>query len=100
MPRRAFSLAAGALLVAGGVLGSAGSAAAVPDNCTRTVIGKTGSVKCTTGTGEFRAVLSCINIVNGETVDKIVYGPWRPVGSTSSASCVQFAPDYVGVEKR
>ncbi len=78
----------------------AGPVQALPGSCTKSVVNKSVSAKCTSGTGEFRVVAECISIFFGQAVEKIQPGPWRAVGGKSIATCLQLAPVDHWIEKR
>lgn len=81
-------LSGAGIVIAGVVLASSGSVLlpasshAFPSNCTASINGSNGGTAvCGSGTGQFRAVIGCVNIF-GFWENK--YGPWVNVGQGAS----------------
>lgn len=66
---------------------SAAPAQALPSNCTVSGIDPARSVKCLTGTGQYRIAIHCIDWHGASS--NFVYGPWMisPYGLPSAAKC-------------
>jgi hypothetical protein len=86
---RLVGLAAAGAVAAVGVLVPASPAAAFPGNCSTGYGGlhTTGYINCTSGSGEYRARVTCDN-ENPFGDDYYRYGQWKRVGEGSStAAC-------------
>ncbi|MEO3786121.1 hypothetical protein ABGB12_22555 [Actinocorallia sp. B10E7] len=87
---------AAALAVPAVVIGPAAPAHAVPADCTTQVtvsqykpnIPKTSvTVRCASGTGQYRAVVKCIRYVPPNLwVNSTLYGPWATAGPNTSST--------------
>ena len=77
-----------AAVVGAGLTIGATRAEAVPSGCSSSLSGKTTTARCTSGTGEVRAVIECYVTPPGrDPVYSTIHGPWVGVGASSSASC-------------
>lgn len=74
-----------AVVMAGVLMGVAPPANAAPTSCVTERSGSTGYALCRTGTGQYRAQVTCAREAGGSNY--IVYGPWRSPGTSSSKNC-------------
>jgi hypothetical protein len=74
-----------ASLAAPCIAGVASAAQAEPANCTVKPVTRGAEASCTSGTGLVRAGVDCIA---KNEFDTTRYGPWVPVGRTSTAICL------------
>ncbi|ROO86960.1 hypothetical protein EDD29_4546 [Actinocorallia herbida] len=93
--KTAVTLAATALAVPAAVFGAASPAAALPADCTSTVVRdqtSTGTLRtvvtrnCASGTGQYRAMIKCLNDSRGFPVVSTRYSAWTDTGPHASVS--------------
>jgi hypothetical protein len=86
-------------IFAGALVGVAQPANAAPGSCVTERSGSLGYALCRTGSGQYRAKVTCAREAGGSNY--IVYGPWRSAGTSSSRNCSGIdAAISVSIEKR
>jgi hypothetical protein len=82
---RLAAVASGVVVSAGALLAVSAPAQATPGTCSYSVGSWTVSLRCTTGTGQYRVWGDCTDEIRGSTVR--YYGTWVSIGSVSSVIC-------------